>query len=405
MANVSKEQKLQQVVDAFHQCIQQHQDWSIVRKKDLQNGLQLLVTDGHTTVSVDCFTNGNALIQGSAGTLRTELQTWWKQQKEGATASHELVEPPSSIHSKVEAFQSFAAQRGWSIVGRSIHNGIYQLRMTSGRTSTPINFYPTGTVVIQGSPSTMKQTLEGWWKQQSNQAALPSLWEEASHEEMSPSIATPFEEKTVAKRIGIHEAGNDDYFGPLVIIGLYVDERIEARLMELGVRDSAWLPDNIILSLAEDIKEVCRGQGHRLVYQPERYNKLYQETANADLLRSRAYARVIAKLQEQYPSEYAVVNSFDDESLVPQALQAIGCQLPLEQGAHTSDDISVAAAYILARAEFVQQISKLSQQFGAQLPKGKSNPDIITVGREIVAQGALSKVAKLHFEMTQQIYQ
>jgi len=56
----------------------------------------------------------------------------------------------------------------------------------------------------------------------------------------------------------------------------------------------------------------------------------------------------------------------------------------------------------------VQQISKLSQQFGAQLPKGKSNPDIITVGREIVAQGgrdALSKVAKLHFEMTQQIYQ
>ena len=407
MANVSKEQKLQQVVDAFHQCLQQHQDWSIVRQKDLQNGLQLLVTDGHTNVSVDCFTNGNALIQGSAGTLRTELQRWWKQQKEVATASHELVEPPSSIQSKVEAFQSFATQQGWSVASRSMDNGIYQLRMTSGRTSTPINFYPKGTVVIQGSPSTMKQTLEVWWKQQSNQTALPSLWEEASHEEMSPSVVLA-EEKTIAKRTGIHEAGNDDYFGPLVIIGLHVDERTEARLMELGVRDSAWLPDNIILSLAEDIKELCRGQGHRLVYQPERYNKLYQETANADLLRSRAYAHVIAKLQEQHPSEYAAVNSFGDEALVPDALQAIGCQLPVEQGSHTSDDISVTAAYILARAEFVQQISKLSQQVGVLLPKGNSNPDIITVGREVVAQGgrdALGKVAKLHFEMTQQIRQ
>lgn len=401
------EKKLQHVVDAFHQYILQHQDWSIVRKKDLQNGLQLLITDGHTNVSVDCFTNGNALIQGSAGTLRTELQTWWKQQKEVVTASHELAEPPSSIQSKVEAFQSFATQQGWSIVGRSIHNGIYQLCMTSGRTSTPINFYPTGTVVIQGSPSTMKQTLEGWWKQQSNQTALPSLWEEASHEEMSPSVV-PAEEKTIAKRIGIHEAGSDDYFGPLVIIGLYVDERTEARLMELGVRDSAWLPDNIILSLAEDIKEVCRGQGHRLVYQPERYNKLYQETANADLLRSRAYAHVIAKLQKQHTSEYAAVNSFGDEALVPDALQAIGCQLPVEQGSHTSDDISVTAAYILARAEFVQQISKLSQQVGVLLPSGNSSPNVITAGREVVARGgrdALGKVAKLRFEMTQKVYQ
>ena len=62
MTNIPEEQKLQRVVDAFHQYILQHQDWSIVRKKDLQNGLQLLVTDGHTNISVDCFTNGNTLI-------------------------------------------------------------------------------------------------------------------------------------------------------------------------------------------------------------------------------------------------------------------------------------------------------------------------------------------------------
>ena len=398
------EKKLQIVVDAFR-CYIHHQGWSIDNEKVLKNGLQLLVTDGHTRVPVDCFTTGNALIQGPPGTLRTELQTWWKQQKESEVASQEDAELSSSVKSKVEAFRSFAAQQGWSVVGKSIQKGIYQLRLTGEGTSIPVNFYSTGTVLIQSKPSTMKQILEAWWKQQSNQSALPSLWEEARHEETSPSVI-PSKEKTIVKRIGIHEAGNDDYFGPLVIIGLYVDERTEARLMELGVRDSTWLPDNIITSLAEDIKEICRGQGHRLTYQPELYNQLYQETSNADLLRSKAYAHVIAKLQKQHSCEYAVVNSFGDESLVPHALQAIGCQLPLEQGSHTFEDISVAAAYILARAEFVQQISKLSQQVGVLLPKGNSNPDIITVGREIVAQGgqdALSKVAKLHFEMTEQI--
>ncbi len=61
MTNVPKEQKLQSVVDAFQRYIQQ-QGWLIDNKKDLKNGLQLLVTDGHTRASVDCFTTGNALI-------------------------------------------------------------------------------------------------------------------------------------------------------------------------------------------------------------------------------------------------------------------------------------------------------------------------------------------------------
>ena len=320
MTNVFKEQKLQGVVEAFRHYIQQ-QGWLIRDEKVLNNGLQLRITDGHTKASVNCFTNGNALIQGSAGTLRTELQTWWKQQR--------------------------------------------------------------------------------------NHSALPLLWEEALlREGVSPSVKPPTEERTVAKRIGVHEAGNDDYFGPLVIVGLYVDEGTEARLIELGVRDSTWLPDNIIFSLAEAIKEVCRGRGHHLVYQPQRYNTLYQELSNVDLLRAKAYAHVIAKLQEQHPSEHAAVNVFSDEALVPKALQDIGCHLPVKQGADIVDDASVAAAYILARAEFVQYISTLSQQCGVQFPKGNSHPDILTVGREIIAHGgqeALGRVAKLHFEMTQQI--
>ncbi|GAC1565944.1 MAG: hypothetical protein NVS2B2_37790 [Ktedonobacteraceae bacterium] len=412
MTTFPNRQKLQGVVAAFHNYIQQ-QGWSILNEKVLQNGLQFIVTDGLTRVSVDCFTNGNALIQGPLGTLRTELQKWWKQQKESATSSLQNTELPSSIRTKVEAFRSFASNQGWSIVSKSIHNRIYQLRLTSEGMVTPINFYPTGTVLIQGNFSKMKQALEEWWKQQQEQHLLPLFWEEAlprntsvQLDHVSSSVNTSTE-KPIARRIGIQEAGKDDYFGPLVVVGVYVDDSTEPRLLELGVRDSKWLPDNIITSLAEEIKEICRGQGYLLVYRPERYNQLYQETSSSDLLRVKAYAHVIANLQKKCSCEYAVINSFDDESLVPHALQSIGCQLPLKQGTRTFDDISIATAYIIARAEFVQQISVLSQRVGVSLPKGNSNPDIIAVGREITAQGgrdALSKVAKLHFEITEQFH-
>jgi ribonuclease HIII len=45
-------------------------------------------------------------------------------------------------------------------------------------------------------------------------------------------------------------------------------------------------------------------------------------------------------------------------------------------------------------------MAQLSKQVGITLPRGSSDPSIITVEREIVARGgqtALSEVAKLHF--------
>ncbi len=69
---------------------------------------------------------------------------------------------------------------------------------------------------------------------------------------------------------------------------------------------------------------------------------------------------------------------------------------------------AVAAASILARAEFVRRVEQLSHRASKTLPKGAFDPSIITIGREIVAQGgetALAEVAKLHFKMTQTILQ
>jgi ribonuclease HIII len=86
----------------------------------------------------------------------------------------------------------------------------------------------------------------------------------------------------------------------------------------------------------------------------------------------------------------------------------MNCPISVEQRPRAEDDIAVAAASIIARATFVRQIEELSESIGVQLPKGASNPMIVTVGHEIVAragQDALGKVAKLHFKTTQEILQ
>jgi len=54
------------------------------------------------------------------------------------------------------------------------------------------------------------------------------------------------------------------------------------------------------------------------------------------------------------------------------------------QQTHAEEDISVAAASILARAEFVRRMEQLSKRVGKALPKGASHPSIVTVGRELV---------------------
>jgi len=77
----------------------------------------------------------------------------------------------------------------------------------------------------------------------------------------------------------------------------------------------------------------------------------------------------------------------------------------LEQRHKGEEDIAVAAASIVARAEFVRRLGKLGAEFGVPLPKGAS-PAVEIAAKSFVrkhGQEALVKVAKLHFKTTQAV--
>jgi ribonuclease HIII len=219
--------------------------------------------------------------------------------------------------------------------------------------------------------------------------------------------SSPASRKTSLRaRIGMDEAGKGDYFGPLVIAAVYVDEKTEPQLVALGVRDSKRLQDNRILTLAEEIKSLC--QYDVVPISPKAYNKLYSDIGNLNRLLAWGHARALENVLKKVTCDLAVADQFGNEKFLRDALLSKGRKIQLEQRPRAEEDIAVAAASILARAEFVRRIELLSRQLGRTLPKGSSDPTIVTIGREIFSKGgdqSLSEVAKMHFKTTRMIAQ
>lgn len=206
-----------------------------------------------------------------------------------------------------------------------------------------------------------------------------------------------------AGHIGTDESGKGDYFGPLVIAAFFCPDGQEGVLAELGVRDSKTISDKKALDLSETLKS---GYVHCIVtVGPEKYNELYAKLRNLNRLLAWGHARAIENILERIDAGRAVTDQFGDEKLVRQALLQKGRMIDLEQRPRAESDPAVAAASILARAEFLRRIAALSRDWGVSLHKGAGPPVEASAAAFLAKHGAeaLGKVAKLHFKTTQKV--
>ena len=209
--------------------------------------------------------------------------------------------------------------------------------------------------------------------------------------------------------IGTDESGKGDYFGPLVSAGVYVDERSAKNLIVCGIKDSKNLSDSKNLELAQEVAKICKGRFAIIEISPEKYNDLYEqfkrEKKNLNTLLAWGHAKAIEEILSKVDCKVAIADQFADESFVLGKLQEKGKKLKLIQMHKAEQNIAVAAASILARARFLEKLSKLSNKYKIDLPKGASQT-VIESGKKIVAaygEEALRKVAKLHFKTTNEI--
>jgi ribonuclease HIII len=203
--------------------------------------------------------------------------------------------------------------------------------------------------------------------------------------------------------IGTDEAGKGDYFGPLVVAAVHVTPETAAILQELGVRDSKTLSDKRVTALAGEIRRSCAVRA--VVVGPERYNTLYAEMANLNRLLAWAHARAIEDILGEVDCERVISDQFADEAVLRRALQQKGRRVQLDQRPRAEDDVAVAAASIVARAEFLARLARLSAAVGVDLARG-AGPPVLAAGRRYVEKhgvDALVRVAKVHFRTTKQL--
>lgn len=288
---------------------------------------------------------------------------------------------PEDLRRRIEDYGASVAS------SREIDYGT-QYYLERGQESARLNVYTTGKVAVQGKSSGLKDLLQGW----------KDVREEGrrSGGASRPVGATP--------RLGIDEAGKGDYFGPLVVAGARIpDVEVEERLIRIGVRDSKLLKsDERTRWISARLLEVLGPENVCVVaLSPPEYEARRKEAGNVNRLLAEIDAGIIDKLKDEV--RVVVVDEFARDTracLEPVMLEGV----ELEVRPRAEDDVAVAAASVLARARFLEELERLSRWAGFELPKGATH--VLDAGMRVFGERGrvgLDEVAKTSFRTTEQI--
>ena len=212
----------------------------------------------------------------------------------------------------------------------------------------------------------------------------------------------PQENTVFSPHAGMDESGKGDFFGPLVVAAVYVpDEQAAAELQKYGVRDSKQIKnDKTILAIAIKIRELLGDRMGVVTIGPEAYNRIYGSFGSLNRLLAWGHARALENLLNNAPEcPAALADKFGDEQLILRALNEKGRRIRLDQRTKAESDIAVAAASIMARAQFVRMMEKLGAEQGVTLPKG-AGTEVDRIAAQLYEKGGtelLNRVAKMHF--------
>ena len=206
---------------------------------------------------------------------------------------------------------------------------------------------------------------------------------------------------------GVDESGKGDFFGPLVISGVYVDRGIARKLLDAGVQDSKRIAsDARIRALAQTIRKTAGGLIETVLIGPQKYNELYEKFGNLNKLLGWGHARVIENLLAKKPDcPRALSDQFADARVVEQSLLRYGRKIDIKQRTKAESDIAVAAASILAREAFINWLERRGKELGWRLERGASASVKESAKKLVEKSGpaALREVAKVHFRTAHEI--
>lgn len=206
--------------------------------------------------------------------------------------------------------------------------------------------------------------------------------------------------------LGSDEVGNGSYFGPLTVCSAYVERKNIPLLRQLDVRDSKALNDTLIIQLATRLKKLIPYQ--LLVLSPKKYNTIqpkYNAVRMKVALHNQAILLLLKKIAPKKP-EAILIDQFTPETNFNKYVGLEKHQIKEKIYFVTKGEqyhLAVAAASIISRSSFLEELSLESKELGITLPSG-SGEKSDQVAAKILQKGGLSLLknyAKLHFSNTE----
>jgi ribonuclease HIII len=206
---------------------------------------------------------------------------------------------------------------------------------------------------------------------------------------------------------GLDESGKGDFFGPVVAATVIADRSAIEGWIKAGVKDSKRIAELQIFKLDELIRATNGVVVRTCFCGMPKYNELMMRPqANLNRLLAWQHATALDQALATKRVPWGLLDQFTEQPLTQRELAKKGVKdFELRMRTKAEEDPVVAAASIVARAEFQRQMVTLSKRFGARLQKG-AGPLVKAQARQIIDQfgvQSLREFVKLHFRTAYEV--
>lgn len=266
---------------------------------------------------------------------------------------------------------------------------------------TIITLYESGKVMFQGISADIDANM---WKDLESHYNNRDIDSEINKKEEKENDKTYY----YYDAIGSDEVGTGDYFGPIIVTATLVDKSTRKLLEDLKIMDSKKMTDDKIRRCAPILMNKLPYVTFTL--SNTKYNEMSSKGFNMNKIKAILHNRVLFELSNKgIPYHKIIVDQFTtprsyfsylkQENITDKVTKITF----LTKG--ESKHLSVAAASVISRYLFLQEMDKLSSKYKIDIPKGAS-PKVDNVAKKILdtyGKNELNKIVKLNFKNTEKI--
>lgn len=193
--------------------------------------------------------------------------------------------------------------------------------------------------------------------------------EKVTKKECIPDSYTNYEDQ-----IGSDEVGFGDFFGPIVVVGVYFKEKDKKLLEEYNIQDSKKLNDKKINEIVPKI--LNKFTYSLLVVNNEKLNSLFDNGYNLNRIKSILHNTVLLNLQKKIKRND--VSIYIDQFTEPERFysylsdQSEEIKNVVFKTKGESYFPSVALASCIARFAFINKMNELNKKYNMSFPYGAS---------------------------------